>query len=344
MTMNSYRRQVLIGAVVILTLILAACAAPAAPTEAPAVDEPVAEEHGMALLLGGIKDDSSWAEAGFDSLQRIGDTGLRIAYSESVAAADAPRVMREYIEQGYDMIVGHTILFQDAVFEVAAEHPDVNFAWSGGVQGTGTNVADYDQPFHEGAYLVGILAGYMSESGSIGALSGFDIPVCHSMGEAFFEGAKTVNPDIAYVHTAVGHFQDISKAKEAALAQHDTAGVDFWMTCGPGPALGSIEAAKEVGGYTTGYVSDMSALGPNEILSSIVWDLYPIFENIYADTLAGSFDNPWYQFGIDDDAIDVVINPALLDLVPEDALTAVDDAISQIKDGSLVVPYVPVAE
>jgi simple sugar transport system substrate-binding protein/basic membrane protein A len=30
------------------------------------------------------------------------------------------------------------------------------------------------------------------------------------------------------------------------LAQADT-GVDFWMECGEGPALGAIEAAKEKG-------------------------------------------------------------------------------------------------
>jgi len=361
-----------LAALLVLTLLLAACAGAATeapvtaeppaqptvetqpePTEVPPTAEPPAApteapaeaEHAMALVLLGVKDDNSFAQAGYDALQRIGEEkGIRTAYSESVSQADAPRVMREYIDQGFDIIIAHTALYQDAVFEVAAEHPEVNFAWPGGIQGTAKNVADYDQPFYQPAYLIGILAGYMSKSSSIGALSGFDIPVCHAMGEAFRAGAQTVKPDINYVSSAVGNFQDISKAQEAALAQADTAGVDYWIACGPGPAVGSIEAARQVGGYTTGYVSDMSSLGEDVVLTSVVWRLYPIFERILEDTENGTFDNPWYQFGVAEDAPEVGFNPALQDRIPAEAVAAMQEAEQQIRDGTLEVPYVPVEQ
>ena len=44
----------------------------------------------------------------------------------------------------------------------------------------------------------------MSKSGVLGALYGFDIPVCHAMGEALLAGAKTVNPKATLIQTAVG--------------------------------------------------------------------------------------------------------------------------------------------
>ena len=187
-----------------------------------------------------------------------------MAFAESVADADVARVMRDYVDQGFNVIVAHSFSYQDAVFEVAAEAPETNFAWAGGIGQTAQNVSDYDQPFYEPAYLVGILAGHVSKSGHLGALYGFDIPVCHAMGEAMLAGARTVNPEATLTVTAVGDWGDVAAAKEAGLAQVDTAGVDYWIGCGEGPTLGSIEAAKEKGGHATGYVGDMSRAGAGD--------------------------------------------------------------------------------
>jgi basic membrane protein A len=322
----------------------------APPTEVPTAqvipptEVPTATQHGMALILGAQKDDHSWNEAAYNSLMALKGQGVRVAYSEKVAEADAARIMRDYIAQGYDIIIAHSFTYQDAVFQVATEYPNVNFGWPGGIKGTAKNVADYDQPFYEPAYLVGILAAYVSKTGSIGALYGFDIPVCHAMGEAFLAGAQSIKPDMKLTVTAVGSFDDVALAKEAALAQADTAGVDFWVECGEGPSLGAIEAAREKGGYVTGYVGDMSALGPDVVLSSIVWNLAPLFQQMYDQTAAGTFDNPWIQLGIKDGAFDVPINPALSSVVPAEATTKINEAIAAIKDGTLVVPYIPASK
>jgi simple sugar transport system substrate-binding protein/basic membrane protein A len=181
----------------------------------------------------------------------------------------------------------------------------------------------------------------MSESGNLGALYGFDIPACHSMGEAMLIGAQTVNPDATLTQGAVGDWGDVAAAKEAALAQVDTAGVDFWVGCGEGPTLGTIEAAKEIGGYATGYVGDMSALAPDVVLSSIVWDMTLIFDTMYDKTVDGSFDNEWMAFGVADGALDIVLNPDLEGEIPQEALDAIEEARAAISDGSLEVPFIP---
>ena len=255
----SLRRQHLLRALLCLTipLLILACAAPVAPSGAPAASQevtaaPTGESKGkIAAVLTGPPDDNSWNEAALIALQALEKEGYTIAYSESIADADAARVLREYADQGFQMIVGHSFGYQDAVFQVASEYPDINFAWAGAINRTAKNVADYDQPFYEPAYLVGIIAGYVSAEGKLGSLYGFDIPACHAMGEAMLAGAKTVNPDATLTVTAVGDWIDVAKAKEAAPAQAD-AGVDFWLECGEGPALGTIEAANERGGYATG--------------------------------------------------------------------------------------------
>lgn len=336
----------------ILSLVLSACggAAPA-PTSAPAAAAPTtapaaaAKDPGkgsFAILLTGPWQDHSWNEAGYLAAQELGKQGVKIAFSENVQPADAGRIMRQYAEQGFEMIVAHSFSFQDATFQVATESPKVNFAWGGGIQKMAKNVADYDQPFYEAAYPIGILAGKMSKSGVLGALYGDDIPVCHAMGEALLAGAKTVNPKAKLISTAVGDWVDVAKSKEAALAQAD-AGVDYWIECGEGPALGAIEAAKERGGYVTGYVGDMTEQGPSVVLVNLTWNLVPMFTKMLEDTHNGTFNGPWYRYGVADGAMVLKYNHALKSKIPADALKAADQAMADIKAGKVKVEFVPKA-
>ena len=366
-------KLVLLVVVVVIGLLAAACAAPAAPvapaaapatavpqaqptaapaaqpTAAPAVQPTAASAAAatgagsFAILLTGPRQDFSWNEAGYQATQALGKKGVKIAFSENVQPADAARVMREYCDQGFEMIVAHSFSFQDATFQVAQECPKANFAWAGGIQKMAKNVADYDQPFYEAAYPIGILAGHMSKTGTLGALYGSDIPVCHAMGEALLAGAKTVNPNAKLITTTVGDWVDVAKAKEAALAQAD-AGVDYWIECGEGPALGAIEAAKEKGGYVTGYVGDMTSNGPDTVLVNLLWNLEPMFTKMLDDTHKGTFDNPWYRYGVAEDAMQLKYNDALKSKIPPEAIKAADQAMADIKAGKLKVEFVPQAK
>ena len=162
------------------------------------------------------------------------------------------------------------------------------------------------------------------------------------MGEAFLAGAKSVNPNAKLITTAVGVWEDVAAAKEAALAQAD-AGVTFWIECGEGPALGAIEAAKERGGYTTGYVGDMSVNGPDVVLGNVYWNLEPLFSKMMEQTMDKSFDNPFYAMGMKEGSVQVVLNKGLVSKIPADAMTAMNKAIADIQSGAFVVPYVAAA-
>jgi simple sugar transport system substrate-binding protein/basic membrane protein A len=160
------------------------------------------------------------------------------------------------------------------------------------------------------------------------------------MGEAFLLGAQSVNPDAKLIVTATGEWVDVAKNKEAALAQAD-AGVDFWIECGEGSALGAIEAAKEAGGYVTGYVGDMTENGPDVVLVNLMWNLEPLFAQMLQDTQEGTFDNPWYVPGIAEGAMLYTLNEGLVDQIPPEAIEAAETAFEEIKAGTFEVPFVP---
>lgn len=337
-------------------LVLAACAPAATPTPAPtavpptaapvattapaATAAPAASGDSLAVVLTGPHSDDSWNQAAYNAAKSLEAKGVKVAISENIAEGSVENVLRDYASQGYKMVVADSFGYEDGVFKVATDFPKIAFAWAGGIQKTGPNVADYDQPFYEAAYPVGVIAGKMSKSGKLGAVYGFDIPVCHAMGEAMLAGAKTVNPNAQLVVTAVGDWVDVSKAQAAALAQAD-AGVDFWLECGEGPALGTIKAAQQKGGYVTGYVGDMSHDGPDVVLTSIVWNMEPLFQKMLDDVRAGTFNAPWYEYGVKENVMLYSVNPALKDKIPADTLAAADKAMADIKAGTLTVTFVP---
>jgi len=341
-------QSTVLGFMIILPLTtLAGCAGQQAsqPTASPTTNQPnspsgTTATKRLAVVLPGVPNDQSWDQAAFDAAQALKAKGVDVVVAEAVSPADAPRVLRQYADAGYTTIVAHSFNFQDAVFQVAKEYPNVNFAWAGGIQKTGANVADYDQPFYQGAYLVGLVAAKLSKTGKLGAVHGFDIPVCHAMGEAMLAGAKTVRPDVQLVASAAGDWYDVAKGKEAAIAQAET-GVDFWIGCGIGPVLGTIQAANTKGGYVTSYVGDMSSQGPKVVAANLIWNLEPLFSKMLDDTAAKTFSNKFYQLAIPEDVIRVDVTPAFKDQVGADTIKAIEDTRTKIASGEIKVPFVP---
>ena len=79
------------------------------------------------------------------------------------------------------------------------------------------------------------------------------------------------------------------------------------------------------------------------MLASIQWNLVPLFNKMIADTNAGTFDNPWYSYGVKDNVLGITYNAALKSKIPAAALAAVDQALQDISSGKVTVPYVPQA-
>ncbi|RUU11635.1 BMP family ABC transporter substrate-binding protein, partial [Mesorhizobium sp. M6A.T.Ca.TU.002.02.2.1] len=133
-------------------------------------------------------------------------------------------------------------------------------------------------------YLSGLIAGKMSKSGTIGAVAAMGIPEVNRLVNAFFAGAREVNPDIKRKVAFIGSFFDPPKAKEAAIAQID-AGVDVIYA----ERFGVIEAAVEKKILAISNMSDQSSLGPDTVITGPVWDMYPTVEHAIKLVKAGVF-------------------------------------------------------
>ena len=324
-------------------MVLNACA-PAA-TESPAVEEPTAVPEAttapksaafkVAMILPGSIDDQSWNTGGYNGLKAIEEKfGVEVAYVERVGVANVETALRDYAEQGYNMVVGHSFNYGDAIKKVAADYPDVAFVWSQGFPPMPENVAVYGAPLEQSAYLAGMIGGLMTKSNKLGYIGGAETPAMVAALGGYMAGAYLVNPDAEVVYTFPGVWDDVEKGKESANAQF-AAGVDFMMGRGDGLAEGVLEASKAANVFCVGDMIDQNSLAPDLLVTSTMWDLSVALGQMIDQINAGTFKGGMFVLGMKDGATDA---GPFHGLVPDDIATKVDAVRAQIKDGSFTVP------
>jgi basic membrane lipoprotein Med (substrate-binding protein (PBP1-ABC) superfamily) len=260
-------------------------------------------------------------------------------FSEKVSNTDYVRVLREYAESGVQLIVGEAFGISKEARQVADDYPEISFLMGDPFAPHGSNFAVFDNYIHEPCYLMGILAGAMTESNKIGMVGGYPIGEVNRLFHAFMNGARSVNPDVEFKVTFIGSWYDPPKAKEAAFAQVET-GVDVLFA----ERAGVVDAAREQGIIAFGNVNDMNQEedGKDVVVTSALWDMNAAIGNAIALTKAGNFaaDNykdwtmmakggaslaPYYEFE---------------DKIPADAKAKVEEVKAQILGGSYTVEII----
>ncbi len=212
------------------------------------------------------------------------ELGIEYTWSESVKSADFARVMREYAEGGYDLIMGDSFGAERIARRVAKSYPKTAFTFGSGIGPAEPNFAVFDNWIHEPAYLAGMIAGKLTKKNTVGAVAAMTIPEVNRLCNAFCAGAKEVNPKVKCKFSFIGSFFDPPKAKEAALAQIDQ-GVDVIYA----ERFGVIEAAAEKGIPAIGNMSDQTGLAPDTVVTSVVWDMWPTVKQVISVVKAGVF-------------------------------------------------------
>jgi len=200
-------------------------------------------------------------------------------------SGDMELVLRQVAEEDApDIIFGDAFLNEEAVRRVAAEYPDIAFVFGSEGGPSGDNLSVFDNWIHEPAYLAGMLAGGLTQTDTIGVVAAIPIPEVNRLANAFIAGAQDVNPEVVAKVSFIGSFYDPATAKEAALAQID-AGADVLYA----ERAGVIEAAQEKGLLAIGNMSDQSSLAPDNVVTSVTWDMKPTVEYVLEQVQGGTY-------------------------------------------------------
>src|SRR5579871_1284759 len=89
----------------------------------------------VAIVMPSTINDLSWSQSMYTALQGVqtamgGMDKMETAYTENMYdVTAAEQAVRDYADQGYNLIIAHGTQYNSFLFNVAADYPNIAFAW-----------------------------------------------------------------------------------------------------------------------------------------------------------------------------------------------------------------------
>ena len=308
----------------------------------------------VAFMHSGTGQIDAISEAGFDrAVSELGLVGEDQLIDDFSNAAEELRALSD---GGADLIV-----FGDAApgtEAVALDFPETRYVFGFPVD-TLPNVSFMQLTDNQSSYLAGVAAALKSQTGTIGFVGGVDEGFIWPFHAGYEAGARSVNPDIEVLYEYLGTGPDLSgfskpgAAEEAAHRLYE-AGSDVVFHAAGDSGVGVFEAATNLSTddrklWAIGVDSDQyetvqslsGAVHPEEwrrhILTSVIKRLDIAMYEVIGDFTRGELAPGKITFDLASRAVDISYSGRYLDGV----FIQIEDARSQINDGTVIVPCVP---
>ena len=290
---------------------------------------------GMVTDVGGV-NDGSFNQSAWEGLQRAAENfGCEVKYIESKGDADFVPNIESFLDEDYDLIICTGYVMADAVRDAAELNPDQKFA----IVDDASN-ADLDNVTcmmfeqEQASYLVGLAAGYTTESNVVGFVVGQANETMNSFGYGYLAGVLDANPDATILQYNANSFGDASAGKTAVNTMV-TKGADVVFHAAGGTGLGVIDGCKENGIWAIGVDSDQSSLAPETILTSALKRVDNACYDATKKAILGKLEGGIATYDLAAGGVDIA---PTTDNLSKDVLEKIEDAKKDIIAGDLVVP------
>lgn len=295
----------------------------------------------IAILTPEQGTDFGWNQQGVDGAKAAGAaTGVEVITAENLGYGDVRATLRELAEEGHGLLVAHASGYNTAAPEIGTE-AGVKVAIVDSPAAMKENaVADYTASGHAGAYLAGRLAAKMSRLGTVGIVVSGEPPSWNAQSAAFAEGVKAESAETVVRYAVIGPaaYADAAGGKrvtESLIA----AGADIIFGQGNGSSFGMLQAVETTeatdGGkvYFIDVIGDKTSLDKGYLLSSVLWNLTPVYTAMIEDIKADAFGTRNYGINLADDSVSLLKT----EHIPDDIWSEVMDLRQAIVDGDIVV-------
>jgi basic membrane protein A len=293
------------------------------------------EAYKVAMICDSSISDGGWGAACYNAMVAAADEyGFETQYTDGITTADFASSMRSYCDLGFNLIFAPGNQYTDAVNEVAADYPDVDFALLNGTVET-SNIVSILPDATQIGYMAGALAGLMTKTNSVGFIGGMELDTTKAKLASYEAAVKAVNPDAQVYSAYAGSFSDTAKGKEIASTMISTNDVDVMF----GDASAVDSGAREVLAdfeekYDIGQPSDLLATQESEVvICSVVTDNATMLGLCMQDVKDGAFGNKTIYGDLSNGALSV---GTFSSAVPADVQEEYLAIIETIKDGSFI--------
>jgi simple sugar transport system substrate-binding protein len=200
---------------------------------------------------------------------------------------------------------------------------------------------------HEGAYLAGVMAATMSRTGTVGIVVSGEPPSWNSQSAGFAQGVQATNPDVKIIYAVIGPaaYADAAGGNRVTAAVI-AAGADIIFGQGNGSSFGMLQAIETTLATDGGKVlfidviGDKSSIDMGYLLTSVLWDMTPVYTAMIEDLQDDTFGTKSYAIGLADNSVRLLQT----DNIPADVWEQVMGVRQELVDGTLALEPVFDAE
>jgi simple sugar transport system substrate-binding protein len=302
----------------------------------------------IAIMTPEDPTDYGWNQQGVDAAKAVAAKyGLEFMPATGLGYGDVHPQARELADDGASLIIAHASGYNTAVPEVGAEKkvPVAIVDKEGtGVPGV---LADYTLSGHEGAYLAGALAAKMTKTKAVGIVVSGEPPSWNSQSAAFALGVKATDPGVKILYAVIGPaaYSDAAGGRRVT-EQVIGAGADVVFGQGDGASFGILQATetkKSTNGGDVWFIDvigDKTPIDKGHLLSSVVWDLVPVYSQMVEDLKADKFGTHEYAIHLADNSVELLHTKH----IPDDVWASIEQLRSKIIDGSVKVDRIEDAQ
>ena len=316
----------------ILALALALCMVLALCTVSAFADDKI--KVGMVTDVGGV-NDKSFNQTSWEGLQALDPEVFEVNYLESKTDADYQTNINTFIDEEYDLIICVGYMLADATREAAEANPDQKFAIIDDATCADLdNVACLMFAQEQASYLVGLVAGSVTESKTVGYVQGMVSDSMNLFGIGYIAGVLEACPEAEVLQYNANNFGDIAGGSTAAKDMI-TKGADVIYHAAGGTGIGVINTCAEEGIWAIGVDTDQSTLAPDYVITSAMKRVDVASQDISKAVADGTYEAGVHLYDLSNGGVD--LSPTR-DHIPAEVLETVEAAKAAIIAGEYVVP------
>ena len=267
------------------------------------------------------------------------DTGTDFRDFEIQNDAQREQGLRRFAQSGASPIVAIGFSQAAAVEKIAKEFPDTKFAIIDSVVDL-PNVRSILFSEEQGSYLVGLMAGMKSATGTVGFVGGMDVPLIRKFACGYSGGVKAAKPDAKIIENMTGTtgtaWNDPVRGGELAKSQIDQ-GADVIFHAAGGTGIGVLQAAADAGKFGIGVDSNQNGLHPGLVLTSMVKRVDTAVYKAFDDAAKDRWTAGAQVLGLAEDGVGYALDDNNASLVTPEMKAAVEKAKADIIAGTIKV-------
>jgi basic membrane protein A and related proteins len=298
----------------------------------------------LAIMLPEEPTDFGWNSQAFDAAKAVAAKyHLKFMPASGLGYGDVRSELRELADDGASLIIAHASGYNTAAPEIGAEkHVPVAIVDRPKDSRPGA-VADYTLSGREGAYLAGALAAKTSRTHVVAIVVAAESPPWNSQSAAFAQGARATDPHIKVLYAVIGPaaYADVAGGRRVTETVIG-AGADVVFGQGDRASFGMLQAVETQQSINGGKVwfidqiGDKSSIEKGHLLSSVIWNLAPVYSAMIEDLKADKFGTHAYAIHLADDSVRLLHSK----FIPDDVWAEIERVRAQIVGGKLKVDVI----